>query len=170
MRQNPRKRRISAAERDAIYQRSYRTAVACVISTVTETDLFTIPEIQELWERVNKTCELVINGELKLSRMVSQLEQKYGIKVRRWVNLPVKTLYDALKQAKIDFSLAAALIMWEVAKLDRIDSEGFVAIWEKAHDKLDSINRGYVTLEDIAQALVEEYGITVGGVQIDATV
>ena len=35
-------------------------------------------------------------------------------------------------------------------------------LWDKVNYKSDSIRRGYVKMEDIVQALEEEYGIEVG--------
>lgn len=75
------------------------------------------------------------------------------------------TVAEAQKKVDKAFQLAIAIMMSTVAEDGIYTDEQIKELWDKINYKADSISRGYINLFDLAQALEDEYGISVAGVK-----
>lgn len=169
MKINPNKQPCTPMQAEQMADEAFHTAIACAMSTVAETDRFTIPEVQELWKDINCVSDKVARGQWSLPRIVEDLERRFNIRVGRVQNIKSTTMAKAKKQARGAFSLACAIILNSVVNTERFTPVEVQQLWAKINSKYDSIRKGYCSLVDMCKTLEEEYGITVGGVLVGHT-
>lgn len=78
---NPRKKPVTQYEVKKQTDKAIRLAIAIVISTVAETDRFTLEEMQELWDKINYKSDSISRGYVKMEDIVQALDEEYGIEV-----------------------------------------------------------------------------------------
>lgn len=160
---NPRRETVSAQSAAETADRAFYCAIANIMDSVAETGRLDLAGIGELWAEINSTADRIAAGETKPDTVLSTVESA-GLKLGRIkpvVPAP-RTAADATGNAKSSYKLACAIMLYTLLGRGEFEREELRQLWERAQYKKDSIDRHYVTLEAVCEALREEYGISVG--------
>lgn len=78
---NPRKQPCTKAEAQKKADEAFYLAIAIMISTVAEDELYDDDGIRALWEKINYKADSIAKGYINLYDLVDALREEYGIDV-----------------------------------------------------------------------------------------